>query len=229
MTANLPPDVQAVFDRFATTEFVTVDARGHPVARVASSRHHREEGCIDVLAESADAERDAHVALLFSEASGPAPMVLVQGTAAAAGGALHVRPERVYVWPDGNVTSEPQLLDSHMEEVRSGHSEEPEGPHAAPAGGVTLWDERLSTLIAEEATAVLALIGPDGFPFAVRVPVRADPGASIVRIASEPVGVPLEPGPASLRAEVGVHVRGDLVRLDDGGWAVAPHELDSEG
>jgi len=34
---------------------------------------------------------------------------------------VHVRPERVYVWPDGDPTADPELLDSHIEEVRSGH------------------------------------------------------------------------------------------------------------
>ena len=28
---------------------------------------------------------------------------------------LHVRPERVYVWPDGDAAVEPQLFDAHME------------------------------------------------------------------------------------------------------------------
>ena len=39
---------------------------------------------------------------------------------------VHVRPERVYVWPEGDPTREPELFDAHMEEVRSGHDEEPE-------------------------------------------------------------------------------------------------------
>src|SRR3954452_16328582 len=47
---------------------------------------------------------------------------------------VHVRPERIYVWPDGDPASEPQLLDAHLEEVRSGHDEEPDDEHA-PAGG----------------------------------------------------------------------------------------------
>ncbi|HMJ94678.1 MAG TPA: pyridoxamine 5'-phosphate oxidase family protein, partial [Thermoleophilaceae bacterium] len=33
---------------------------------------------------------------------------------------IHVRPERVYVWPGGDPTGEPRLFDSRMEEVRSG-------------------------------------------------------------------------------------------------------------
>ena len=38
---------------------------------------------------------------------------------------VHVRPERVYVWRDGDVAREPELFDAHLEEVRSGHVEEP--------------------------------------------------------------------------------------------------------
>ena len=40
---------------------------------------------------------------------------------------IHVRPERVFLWPDGDVTAEPEVHDAHLEEVRSGHSEEPPG------------------------------------------------------------------------------------------------------
>ena len=57
---------------------------------------------------------------------------------------VHVRPERIYVWRDGTAGSEPELFDTHMEEVRSGHVEEPEAPHAPPLGGGVAWDERLN-------------------------------------------------------------------------------------
>ena len=56
---------------------------------------------------------------------------------------VHVRPERVYLWPGGDATVEPQLLDSHMEEVRSGHDEEPDEYHAPPDGTATTWDQRI--------------------------------------------------------------------------------------
>src|SRR4051794_35043432 len=88
---------------------------------------------------------------------------------------VHVRPERVFVWPKGEVEEEPTLYDAHVEEVRSGHNEEPEEGHAPPEGGMDVWDPRLDRLGTDDPTAVLALVGPDGFPFAVRVPVRADP------------------------------------------------------
>ena len=37
---------------------------------------------------------------------------------------IHVRPERIYVWDDGDPAREPRLFDTHLEEVRSGHDEE---------------------------------------------------------------------------------------------------------
>ena len=48
---------------------------------------------------------------------------------------IHVRPERIYVWGDGDPSREPRLFDAHMEEVRSGHDEEPDADHADTAGG----------------------------------------------------------------------------------------------
>src|SRR4051795_4468889 len=72
---------------------------------------------------------------------------------------LHVRPERVYRWPAGDLSAEPELLDAHLEEVRSGHSEEPDvGPTAPPAAasGATAWDGRLAELGARHPTAVLS-------------------------------------------------------------------------
>ena len=50
---------------------------------------------------------------------------------------IHVRPERIFVWPRGDIGEEPRLFDAHMEEVRSGHSEEPERFHADPVGGAS--------------------------------------------------------------------------------------------
>ena len=146
---------------------------------------------------------------------------------------LHVRPERVYVWAGGDVTREPQLLDSHLEEVRSGHDEEPEGAQAPPAGGEASWDRRLEELGSRYRSAVLSFVAPDGFPFSVRVPVRADAGARAVRIEADPLGAPIVPGLACLTAhehaedftwQRNFQVRGDLVERD-GGWALVPHRL----
>jgi hypothetical protein len=146
---------------------------------------------------------------------------------------VHVRPERVYVWPQGDVASEPTLFDAHIEEVRSGHSEEPERFHATPRGGASAWDSRLRELGTRYPTAVLSLVCPDGFPFAARLPVHVDEAARWIRIEGEPTGVPLQPGLACLTAHVhhdqflwqqNFQVRGDLILVDDY-WALVPHKL----
>jgi hypothetical protein len=146
---------------------------------------------------------------------------------------VYVRPERVYVWPAGDASAEPQLLDTHLEEVRSGHFEEPEEPRVAPAGGSDAWDERMDELGERYRTAVLAVVAPDGFPFSVRVPVSLDRDAHRLRIDAEPVGAPLEPGVACVTAhdhhpdftwQRNFQVRGDLVREDDR-WTLVPHKL----
>lgn len=284
MTATLPPDLREVFDRFITTEFVTVDGRGQPIAWPLTPYHDTARGCIDVTTglgypkKARDAEAHPQVAMLFSDATGSGlhapPMVLVQGTAvvddrdlranaerygreaaaklpAAQKGQppvflrrhsmfrwyydriyIHVRPERVFVWRDG-ATAEPQLYGAHLEEVRSGHDELPDEPHATPAGGAVRWEDRIEELGSTYPTAALALVSPDGFPFAVRVPVRADRAAGIVRILAEPTGVPWQPGLACLVAhahddpftgQTNFQVRGDLVERDDG-WALEPRKL----
>src|SRR5215213_871287 len=146
---------------------------------------------------------------------------------------VHVRPERVYVWPDASAEREPELLDSHMEEVRSGHDEEPEAAPPAPAGGKVAWDRRVEELGSGYDTAVLSFVAPDGFPFSARVPVYADRRGKLVRIEAEPVGAPLQPGRAcvtahehhaSLAWQRNFQVRGDLVERD-GGWALVPRRL----
>ena len=146
---------------------------------------------------------------------------------------LHVRPERVYVWAHGDVNGEPTLYDAHVEEVRSGHNEEPEDGHAPPEGGLDVWDPRLDRLGREDTTAVLAIVGPDGFPFAVRVPVRADSEACVVHVDADPVAAPIEPGPACLCAHAhapdltwqhSYQVRGDLVERD-GRLVLHPHRV----
>jgi hypothetical protein len=147
---------------------------------------------------------------------------------------LHVRPERVYVWRAGDCATSPELLDSHMEEVRSGHDEEPGEPVALPEGGSGTWDRRIEELGRRYETAVLSLVAPDGFPFSVRVPVRAHRRGRLILIDAEPVGAPLRAGLAcvtahdheeSLRWRRNFQVRGDLVEHPSGGWAVVPHRV----
>jgi hypothetical protein len=146
---------------------------------------------------------------------------------------VHVRPERVYVWPPGDADAEPQLLDAHMEEVRSGHCEEAPATVADPEGGGAVWDERIDELGSRYDTAVLSFVGPDGFPFAVRVPVRTDKAAGRIRIVSVPSGTPIRAGLACLVAhdhapdfawQRNFQIRGDLLP-DDSGWSLLPHRL----
>ena len=146
---------------------------------------------------------------------------------------VHVRPERVYVWPDGDASREPELYDAHMEEVRSGHDEEPAAPHAATEGGGVEWDERMDELGSRYPDAVVSLVAPDGFPFSVRLPIELDRDARRIRLGGGPVGVPWQPGLACVTAhdhspdfkwQRNFQVRGDLVE-EDGAWAVVPHKL----
>ena len=283
MPSTLPTELQQAAERYLTSEFVTIDARGRPIVWPVTPYFRAGEGCIDVTTgvgypkKADDAARNPHVALLFSDPTGSgmtgAPMVLVQGTARvddtdldanreryeremaeklpalhalAPTGALkrffswyydriylHVRPERVYVWAGAALDAEPTLYDAHVEEVRSGHNQEPEEGHVPPEGGLDVWDTRLDRLGREDTTAVLAIVGPDGFPFAVRVPVRADAGACVVHVEADPVGAPIDPGPACLCAhghaedltwQHSFQVRGDLVE-QDGRLVLHPHRV----
>jgi pyridoxamine 5'-phosphate oxidase-like protein len=146
---------------------------------------------------------------------------------------VHVRPERVYVWGDGDSAKEPQLFDAHMEEVRSGHDEEPPGEHAPAAGGGPVWDSRMDELGERYPTAVLSIVAPDGFPFSLRVPISVDRDARRIRIGAGALGVPVQPGLACVTAhdhhpkflwQRNFQVRGDLVE-EDRGWAVVPQAL----
>lgn len=146
---------------------------------------------------------------------------------------VHVRPERIYVWPGADITAEPELFDTHMEEVRSGHAEEPAAAHADTEGGGPAWDKRLDELGARYPDAVVSLVAPDGFPFSVRLPIEVDRAAHRIRLEGAPVGVPWQPGLACVTAhdhppdfqwQRNFQVRGDLVD-EDGAWAVIPHKL----
>lgn len=281
MTASLPSDVQAVFERFITTEFTTIDRLGQPITWPVTPYYTPGAPCIDVTTglgypkKAHDAGANPLVALLFSDPTGSGlqspPMVLVQGSAQVDDRDLahnreryaresrqklpataklqpperlkrflawyytriyiHVRPERVYVWPGGD--GEPQLYDAHMEEVRSGHSEEPARFHANPRGGTSSWDPRLGELGTRYPTAVLSLVSPDGFPFAIRTPVALDAANRWIRLQAIPSSVPLQPGLACLTAhghaeqfswQKNFQVRGDLEHLE-GEWVLVPRRL----
>jgi Pyridoxamine 5'-phosphate oxidase len=146
---------------------------------------------------------------------------------------VHVRPERVFVWPDGDPAKPPEVHDSHVEEVRSGHSEEALEPHERPIGGGIPWDERIEELGRRHETAVLAWVAPDGFPLAVRLPVSLDAERRRIVLGAEPGQLPLAEGPACLTAHAhspdfswqeNFQVRGDLVQSGDR-WALVPHRL----
>jgi hypothetical protein len=213
MTATLPSELRDVFERCTTAELVSLDDRGHPVARAVAPVYRQGGVCIDI--DAAQTMADPRVALLFADAD---PCVLVQGTAQAQG-VLHVRPERVYAWPATDPEAEPRLFDAHLEEVRSGHNEEPEVGPPGLEGGAGVWDGRLDALDA----ALLACVGPDGFPFAAQLAVAPDRAGGVVRIPRLPVGMPIEPGPACLH-RMGTRVRGDLLG-DEGGWRLVPHAI----
>ncbi|HYU61712.1 MAG TPA: pyridoxamine 5'-phosphate oxidase family protein [Solirubrobacterales bacterium] len=143
---------------------------------------------------------------------------------------VNVRPERVFVWPEGDHSTPPTVHDARLEEVRSGHTEEPPAEHEPPQGGAPKWDERINELGRRYETAVLAWVGPDGFPISIRVPVRLDQRAGRIAVGSTPAGLPIAEGRACLTAhshgprfewQENFQVRGDLVR-DGDGWAVVP-------
>jgi hypothetical protein len=147
---------------------------------------------------------------------------------------VKVRPERVFMWPDGDPATAPEVFDSHLEEVRSGHSEEPPEAHVDATGGNVAWDSRITELGTRYETGVLSWVGPDGFPISVRVPIRLDSSAHRIRLDVTPSGLPLTEGRACLAAhshapdftwQENFQVRGDLVELAGGGWALVPRRL----
>jgi hypothetical protein len=145
---------------------------------------------------------------------------------------IKVRPERVFVWPEGDLAEEPILHDAHLEEVRSGHVEEPPAELGAPSQGSAAWDRRMDFL-REQETGVLSWMGPDGFPLAVRVPFRAHAARREIVFGGEPAGLPLLEGRACLTAhrhapdfswQRNMQVRGNLTRSPDG-WRLVPDRI----
>ncbi len=146
---------------------------------------------------------------------------------------IKVRPERVFVWPEGDITAEPVLHDAHLEEVRSGHVEEPPEDHGPAAGGEATWDPRIDKLGREHETAVVSWLAPDGFPLSARVPIEIQPGSRSIELGAEPVGLPLLEGRACLTVhrhapdfswQRNAQVRGDLVESGEG-WALVPRKV----
>jgi hypothetical protein len=137
---------------------------------------------------------------------------------------IKVRPERVFVWSGGELGEEPAIHGAHLEEVRSGHSEEPPEEHPQPTAGSPAWDQRMDFL-EEHRTGVLSWVGPDGFPIAARVPYSANPSRREIRIYGEPTGLPVIEGRACLTVhqhapdfawQRNMQVRGNLARTPEG-------------
>jgi hypothetical protein len=120
-----------------------------------------------------------------------------------------------------------------MEEVRSGHSEEPDEDHGRADASEPIWDERLDQLSARSETAVLSWLAPDGFPLSVRLPVRPDRAERAISLLATPEGIPMTEGRACLTAhrhapdftwQWNFQVRGHLVR-DGSAWKLVPRKL----
>jgi hypothetical protein len=137
---------------------------------------------------------------------------------------IRIEPERVYLWRDGDPSRPPEV-----------YGELP-GADAAPPphyGGNAQPHRRIGEIGGRYESAVLSLVGSDGHPLAVRVPMTADRRGRSIAIDVEPAGIELLPGPVcvtahdhdpELRWTRNFQVRGDLVR-DSLGWMVVPHRL----
>jgi hypothetical protein len=141
---------------------------------------------------------------------------------------IHVLPERVYVWREGDCEAEPDLI----ELAEPGGAPQTDGARRAPArSGST---RRLHELGRRYDTAVLSVVAHDGYPFSIRVPVSTDRRGRVIRIDATPAAIlPLLPGPACVTAHDheeklawsrNFQVRGHLLG-DRSGWTVTPHEV----
>jgi hypothetical protein len=137
---------------------------------------------------------------------------------------IYVRPERVCVWRDGDCGAEPEV-----------YGELPAAPPAAigSPGEAHRPHRRISEIGARYETAVLSIVGPDGYPLSIRLPMSADRRGRAIAIDAEPAGIELEPGLACVTAHDhdpelswtrNFQVSGRLVR-DRGGWVVLPHRV----
>jgi hypothetical protein len=256
VTSTLPRDARECFERFVIAELATVDLDQQPVTRPVVPHYRQGAPTIDVSTAPGQRSRasvsraDPRVALLFCDPAGSGiddPIqVLVQGTTQLEGpeaqaadarrrspAELRVRPERVFRWPRGELAEGPEIHDANLEEVRSGHAEQPAVPHAAAAGGSAAWDARIDELGDRHRSAVLSWVGPDGFPLCVRLPVAADHARRRIELRATPVGLPLTEGRAGLAFHAhsddlsvreDLELRGDLL-AGERGWAVVPHAL----
>jgi hypothetical protein len=145
---------------------------------------------------------------------------------------LHVTPERVLVWRDGDCEADPDLIELGPPPAAA-------APHPAPApdpparGALA----RVQELGRRYDTAVLSTVARDGYPFSIRVPVstRRRGKTKTIRIDANPAAtLPLLPGAACVTAhdhdeqlawtrnfQVRGYLQGD--RID--GFTVTPHTV----
>ncbi len=224
------------------------DARRHPRIALLFSDHHGSgiasaiqvlvQGIADVDEQNLDANRERYARESAEKLPATAsrhPPKFIQRSMNWYYSRIYVkvRPERVLIWRGDPISTEPEIHDCHLEEVRSGRSEEPAEEHAPAAGGPTAWDGRIEELGRRYETAVLSWVGPDGFPLATRLPVALDVEERRVRFGGEAVGLPLTDGRACLTAhrhdaeftwQENFQVRGDLVS-EGHGWTLVPRKL----
>lgn len=235
MTASLPGDVQGVFQRFITTEYTTIDRSGQPITWPVSPYYEPGGACIDVTTglgypkKASDARTNPLVALLFSDPTGSgiadAPMVLVQGTADVDDRDLDANRRRYVREASAKLPAITKMMPPDAIQKRMSWYFARLYVHVRP--------ERVYAWPRGDLSAVLSIVSPDGFRFAVRVPVRVDSGARLIRLEADPESTPVQPGLACLTAhrhapdfswQTNFQVRGDLQR-DVDGWVLAPHKL----
>jgi hypothetical protein len=138
---------------------------------------------------------------------------------------LHVRPERVYVWRDGDCGATPELYGAPASGA--------DAMAASPYRGKPHPHRRIGEIGSRYESAVLSMAGADGFPLSVRLPMTADRRGRSIAIDVEPGGLALQPGPVCVTAhdhDPELHwtrnfqVRGELVH-DPHGWVVTPHRM----
>ena len=112
---------------------------------------------------------------------------------------VHVRPERVYVWPE-------RRRHRRARAARLTHGGGAVGPRRgarrgarAAAGRSPVWDGRMDELGDRYTSGVVSIVSPDGFPFSVRVPIGVDRSERLVRLGDRaPSASRSHPGPACL-------------------------------
>jgi hypothetical protein len=232
---SLPPKYEAIFRRFLTAEYTTIDSRGRPITWPVTPFYAPGGECIDVTTglgypkKADDARANPKVALLFSDPTGsglesPAA-VLVQGIAEVDDRDLGANRARYWLEVNAKLPEARRLHPPALVRRRLGWYYTRIYVHVRP--------QRFHVWPASDApgrgpTAVLSMVAADGFPFAVRLPMRGRGDSLLVRLGRPPPGVPLAPGPACLAVhehptsftwQRNFQVRGDLVH-DGDGWAV---------